>query len=636
MNIANFFLKGLNKTLKLINGANFSYAGPWVKVYPNTIIDSWYVGDFSTATYVLTIEHDSNKKEVMHVNVVARPDQASYTIYGRTSIDDELIILDASVNNSIFTLKASPTDVMFTGVKVTKLAFYGETINPLTQATTASTGPGDTGSAGGNTEGGGTGGTYTLPIAGTGIGGTLGGVKIDGTTITINNGVITAVGGGSMGGSGTVNSGSATSLAYYPSTGSVVDDISNVTWGSNTLSITGAINVSAQKNFIRFHWDTLTDLNNEANPVTWHGMIAHVHATGRVYVAHSGAWTPLALQSDIVTATTSVLGGVKIDGSTITINGSGVITANYTNYSLPTASTTVTGGVKIDGTTLAFNGSGQLYYTGAGVGGYSLPTATTGVLGGVKIDGSTITINGSGVITANYTTYSLPTASTTVTGGIKIDGSTLAFNGSGQLYYTGSGAGGYSLPTATTGVLGGVKIDGSTITINGSGVITANYTTYSLPTATGSVLGGVKVGTGLAIDGAGVLSASASSVTTYPAITILTVTANGSSAYLFDQYSGNNPTIYAISGTTIAFDLGTGALSSHPFLIRLSGANYDTGLVHVSSAGVVTTGSLAQGKTSGTLYWKIPASISGAYGYLCAAHGGMIGTITIKQISSLP
>jgi len=563
MNIANFFLKGLNKTLKLINGANFSYAGPWVKVYPNTIIDSWYVGDFSTATYVLTIEHDSNKKEVMHVNVVARPDQASYTIYGRTSIDDELIILDASVNNSIFTLKASPTDVMFTGVKVTKLAFYGETINPLTQATTASTGPGDTGSAGGNTEGGGTGGTYTLPIAGTGIGGTLGGVKIDGTTITINNGVITAVGGGSMGGSGTVNSGSATSLAYYPSTGSVVDDISNVTWGSNTLSITGAINVSAQKNFIRFHWDTLTDLNNEANPVTWHGMIAHVHATGRVYVAHSGAWTPLALQSDIVTATTSVLGGVKIDGSTITINGSGVITANYTNYSLPTASTTVTGGVKIDGTTLAFNGSGQLYYTGAGVGGYSLPTATTGVLGGVKIDGSTITING-------------------------------------------------------------------------SGVITANYTTYSLPTATGSVLGGVKVGTGLAIDGAGVLSASASSVTTYPAITILTVTANGSSAYLFDQYSGNNPTIYAISGTTIAFDLGTGALSSHPFLIRLSGANYDTGLVHVSSAGVVTTGSLAQGKTSGTLYWKIPASISGAYGYLCAAHGGMIGTITIKQISSLP
>jgi hypothetical protein len=118
-----------------------------------------------------------------------------------------------------------------------------------------------------------------------------------------------------------------------------------------------------------------------------------------------------------------------------------------------------------------------------------------------------------------------------------------------------------------------------------------------------------------------------------PAITRLTVTANGSSAYLFDQYSGNNPTIYAISGTTISFDLGSGALSSHPFLIRYAGANYDTGLTHVTSAGVVTTGSSAQGKTSGTLYWKIPADISGSYGYLCSVHGGMMGTITIKDIS---
>ena len=116
-----------------------------------------------------------------------------------------------------------------------------------------------------------------------------------------------------------------------------------------------------------------------------------------------------------------------------------------------------------------------------------------------------------------------------------------------------------------------------------------------------------------------------------PAITRLDVSASGTTAYLFDQYSGNNPTIYAISGTTIAFDL-TGSMS-HPFLIRFSGANYNTGLVHVTTSGTVTTGSSAQGKTSGTLYWKIPAGISGTYGYLCASHGGMIGTITIKDIS---
>jgi hypothetical protein len=117
------------------------------------------------------------------------------------------------------------------------------------------------------------------------------------------------------------------------------------------------------------------------------------------------------------------------------------------------------------------------------------------------------------------------------------------------------------------------------------------------------------------------------------ATTRLIVTANGSSAYLFDQYTGNNPTVYATSGTTIAFDLGTGALSSHPFLIRLSGANYNTGLTHVTSSGVITTGSSAQGKTSGTLYWKIPADISGTYGYLCSNHGSMAGTITINPVT---
>jgi plastocyanin len=49
----------------------------------------------------------------------------------------------------------------------------------------------------------------------------------------------------------------------------------------------------------------------------------------------------------------------------------------------------------------------------------------------------------------------------------------------------------------------------------------------------------------------------------------------------------------------------------------------------------VTTGASAQAQQSGTLYWKIPAGTSGTYGYLCQSHGGMIGTITIKDISAI-
>jgi plastocyanin len=101
-----------------------------------------------------------------------------------------------------------------------------------------------------------------------------------------------------------------------------------------------------------------------------------------------------------------------------------------------------------------------------------------------------------------------------------------------------------------------------------------------------------------------------------------------------NQYSGNNPTIYAISGTTIAFNLN---VTGHPFLIKTSGggSNYDTGLIHVATDGTVSMGTNAQGKTTGTLYWQVPAAISGAYAYQCSIHSGMLGVITIKDISTI-
>ena len=118
------------------------------------------------------------------------------------------------------------------------------------------------------------------------------------------------------------------------------------------------------------------------------------------------------------------------------------------------------------------------------------------------------------------------------------------------------------------------------------------------------------------------------------AITRLTVSNNGAVSYLFDQYGATeNPTIYAIGGMTIAFNL---AVPGHPFLIQDgTGANYSTGLVHVSTAGVVTTGASAQGQVFGTLYWKVPASISGGYRYQCSVHPVMVGSITVKSIVSL-
>ena len=81
----------------------------------------------------------------------------------------------------------------------------------------------------------------------------------------------------------------------------------------------------------------------------------------------------------------------------------GAINNTYT-YTLPQATTTILGGVKVDGTTTTINGSGVI----SGANTYTLPIATTTILGGVKVgSGSGLSINPTtGVLTANAGTSS--------------------------------------------------------------------------------------------------------------------------------------------------------------------------------------------------------------------------------------
>ena len=101
------------------------------------------------------------------------------------------------------------------------------------------------------------------------------------------------------------------------------------------------------------------------------------------------------------TATTSVLGGVKVDGTTITINSSTGVISGANMYVLPTATTSVLGGVRVDGTTITIN-SGTGVISGANT--YVLPVATQAVLGGVK-KGNNINIAGDGTISVDLLSY---------------------------------------------------------------------------------------------------------------------------------------------------------------------------------------------------------------------------------------
>jgi len=112
---------------------------------------------------------------------------------------------------------------------------------------------------------------------------------------------------------------------------------------------------------------------------------------------------------------------------------------NLPVYSLPTASTTVLGGVKVDGTTITIDANGVI----SGANTYTLPTATATILGGVKI-GAGVTIT-SGVISVS-TNYEPPiTAGTTAQ------------------YWRGDKSW-QTLPIYTLAGLGGLALSGGTMT----------------------------------------------------------------------------------------------------------------------------------------------------------------------------
>ncbi len=115
----------------------------------------------------------------------------------------------------------------------------------------------------------------------------------------------------------------------------------------------------------------------------------------------------------------------------------------------------------------------------------------------IQLGNASVTnVKTSGTITAGVVTYP------------KIDGTAgqvLTANANGIPTWQSVSNG---LPTASASTLGGIKV-GTGLSIDGNGVL-SGASSYSLPTASASTLGGIKVGTGLSIDGNGVLSGASS------------------------------------------------------------------------------------------------------------------------------
>ena len=130
--LTNLFSKGANNTIHLPDRSSFSYRGSWIGVQYNTVVDSFHLGEYSSAVYQITVEFDSNEKEIMQLSVVARPDRAVASIFGRSSINQELVNLSVTVDQSVCKINASPTSNIYAGAKLIFHATYAKAIHQLT------------------------------------------------------------------------------------------------------------------------------------------------------------------------------------------------------------------------------------------------------------------------------------------------------------------------------------------------------------------------------------------------------------------------------------------------------------------------------------------------------------------------
>ena len=219
---------------------------------------------------------------------------------------------------------------------------------------------------------------YTLPTASTSV---LGGVKVDGTSITIANGIISATATG--GESGTTD---YTALANKPQINGVVltgdkslADLGIQPAGTYLTEIPAEYVTETElegKGYLTSvpaEYVTETELNGKGYLTTIPD--SYVENTDLAAVATSGSYNDLTDKPTIITsyndltdkpsipqaytlptASTTTLGGVKVDGTTVTIED-GVITAHATSTGGTSDYSTLTNKPQIGGVELTGNKS---------------------------------------------------------------------------------------------------------------------------------------------------------------------------------------------------------------------------------------------------------------------------------------
>lgn len=129
--IDRFLQVGRKNTVSLKNDTQLSRTGPWTSIPKETEFDRFFLGDFTGAEYTLFIDFNTQHKEMIKFLVVASLDKATLSVFGRTSLENDIINLSATVNESYVSVKAAPASEEFANAKLVYNAFYFQNQNLL-------------------------------------------------------------------------------------------------------------------------------------------------------------------------------------------------------------------------------------------------------------------------------------------------------------------------------------------------------------------------------------------------------------------------------------------------------------------------------------------------------------------------
>jgi preprotein translocase subunit YajC len=338
-----------------------------------------------------------------------------------------------------------------------------------------------------------------------------------------------------------------------------VGTIANVNAASTTIIMNGNYSITANFAVIPPGQYGLTISSGAGGSVTTPGEGTFIYGPGTVVnlvAAPAGGYGFVNWTGNVGT-----IANVTAASTTITMNGTYSITANFSNGGPPvpynlTISSSAGGSVTTPGQGTFGYGSGMVVnLVATPASGYRFVnwTGNVGTVANVTAASTTITMNGNYSITANFAVilpgqYSL-TISSTAGGSVTVPGQgTFAYGAGTVVNLTAAAVGGYRFVnwSGNVGTVANVTAASTTITMNSNYSITANFAV--IPPVQYSLTISSTAGGSVTIPGQGTF--------TYNAGTLVNLVASPLGGYRFVNWTGNVGTIANITAasTTITMN----------------------------------------------------------------------------------